>query len=494
MPQKGHFPARELSRKELRLGILLTLSAGIAFFLAPTFDAFFMADDFGWLSFARGHSSWLEAAREPSLGDWTTPASNVLFWFLYRWFGLHSTGYYAVIGLIHLLNGWLVYELAIRLMDRPFVAGGAALLYSLHFIHYSDWGPLVWISAFVQVLVASFYLLALILYLDAIHLGRRSAYVGSIATFSLALASKEMALTLPAVLLAWHGLVQPPGERDWKQIGRSLTPYLAIAALYLGYKFLFQRTSDRYIETGMYGLGIHWITNWKYLANLVMPNPHSPPVQSFMQTNLPAWTMATAGWLAVVVRFSMVASAIAILWLGDPSARFLTGFILITHLPFVGFVGGLSGAHRYFYLPAVGFSILAAFGLGWLTRRMKERFGRTNRLILAALVLGLGMYLLIPSRVWQTRMAGKGQLRRELIRAIERGIGRETTAIEEIHLAGFPEEDARDLEVMGEMVFGLQVSRSAPGALAERHASPGVLVLSYGDGEIHAVEKNEGSQ
>ena len=79
-----------------------------------------------------------------------------------------------------------------------------------------------------------FYLLSFYLYLrvNGAHGGRAAAWqIASLATFFLSLLSKEMALTLPLILVLYeHGYVKSGFVRG----ARRYTAYFVLAALYLG--------------------------------------------------------------------------------------------------------------------------------------------------------------------------------------------------------------------------------------------------------------------
>ena len=160
-----HYLSRLQSDKGLLLLIVpVFLLSFMLFQLYPTFDSYFMADDFSWLDFVNSYGYASDIVLQPSPGGWTTPLSNLVFWGLFKAFGPNPQGYYAANALLHLFNSLLVYRLICLVTRRFEIAFGASFVFVLHFAHFSDWGPLVWISAFVQLVVALFYLSSLILF------------------------------------------------------------------------------------------------------------------------------------------------------------------------------------------------------------------------------------------------------------------------------------------------------------------------------------------
>jgi hypothetical protein len=445
----------------LKLAAALFFVSALLFQLYPTFDAYFMADDFGWIRFARSHDNVLEAAMRPSLGDWTTPLSNVFFWLLFKFFHLEPRGYFVAIALLHLLNGWLVYRLVAIMTRRKVIGLGAAFIFTLHFIHFSDWGALVWISAFVQVVVASFYLASLLLFIHYARSGQRHYYVAALVCFALALAAKETAASLPLLLAAVCVLGLLPVERRWQQLVPLLAPFFLVLAAYLLYKVAFQQTSSRYLEERLYDVGWHMLWNWKYFSNLVMPNPDSPPVRSFILRTFPLWMVTLAEVAVLLSRVLLLLAGVLLWWRGPKHARLWLLLAVIAYLPFIAFTGGFAGASRYFYLPAVAFSALLADGLWRLWDRLRARQGTAaSALVVGLLLVSFWAYSLVPARSWQKQMQANSHVNRQLISVLDEHI-RDTAGVPapDVYLKGFSTEEFQRLQVIVRLVYGADAIR-----------------------------------
>jgi hypothetical protein len=146
-------------------------------------------------------------------------------------YGLHAAGYHLTNLVLHAVATLLAWAVARRVLGSTFGAWASAALFAVHPCHVQAVG---WISGRTDVLASLFYLGALVLYLESRE--RPGARVPlallSVAVFLLALLSKEMAITFPAVVLA-HGLLRPDGE---PRARRLVVPALATvtAGLYVG--------------------------------------------------------------------------------------------------------------------------------------------------------------------------------------------------------------------------------------------------------------------
>jgi hypothetical protein len=126
--------------------------------------------------------------------------------------GLNFPVYVAVVHAFHLLNVWLLWLLARRLGAAPFAAAAACLFFGLHTALFDDfWKPMY----IFDVLCATFCLLSVWWYAS-------ERWVLSFVAFWLAYKSKELAVMLPLVLLAFEMWF---GKRRWK----PLVPFFVVS-------------------------------------------------------------------------------------------------------------------------------------------------------------------------------------------------------------------------------------------------------------------------
>jgi|SRR5579884_208661 len=145
---------------------------------------------------------------------WSTyyrPMGGVFYSILYHFFGLHPLAYHVVIDALLLFNIWLAFRLARLLSGSAWIAGLTAL-----FVTYHAW-VIIWLtylpSFIYDTLCFTFYFSALNYYVS-IRLRGAALNKKQIAVFILlsvcAFDSKEMAASLPAVILIWELIWYPP--------------------------------------------------------------------------------------------------------------------------------------------------------------------------------------------------------------------------------------------------------------------------------------------
>ena len=246
--------------------------------------------------------------------------------------GLNAAPYHAALSLVLAVNVYLVYRLARTLGAGEWAAGLAALVACYH----AGLGNLYYNTAFVyDALCGCFFLAALVYYCGIRSSGRRLNR-GQMAIFAglvlCALNSKEMALTLPAVLLAYEWIYRPSGERQFSAL--LITASLTLLDLY-GKVFGVDAL------TGMEGY--RPVFTWQRFVDY----------QKTFLGDAAFWHPGGAGLLA----FWAVVCYLAWRPAARPILRFCWAFLVFTPLP-IEFLPGKSQA--CLYIPMLGLAIFAA--------------------------------------------------------------------------------------------------------------------------------------
>jgi hypothetical protein len=182
---------------------VLALAGCIFAVFSPALENGFFWDDF---TFARpvGLSEWLFTFHGSwnwtGIGnDYYRPLIVTLFQIDYLAYGFQPVGYHLTNLLLHILNAYLVACILSGWVRRRWGLAGA-ILFALHPMSATG---MAWISQRTDVLSTTFYLLAFLAagrYLESTS-RRDLIYVG--AAYAAALASKETAITFPAVALGY---------------------------------------------------------------------------------------------------------------------------------------------------------------------------------------------------------------------------------------------------------------------------------------------------
>jgi len=223
---------------------------------SPVLFNFFCGDDFvhlDWLSKAIDHPEMLLRNFNHNWLDIATcrfyrPLISVFMYTDYLIWRTNGFGFHLTNVLFHIANSILVFAICSQLFksvtltkdDRighksflfPILAGLIFALYPLHCEAVS------WITGRVDDIIATFYLLTFWLYIQWRADRSKPKLVLSLVSMALALMSKEMAVTIPALLLAFDILL-PENQEKTSSLSKRLksgilatSPFWVLLAVY----------------------------------------------------------------------------------------------------------------------------------------------------------------------------------------------------------------------------------------------------------------------
>lgn len=312
-------------------------------------------------------------------------------------FGAWAGGYHLTSVAWHLAASVLVYLLLRRLSDETWRPALVAMIFAIHPLHVES---VTWISERKDVLCAAFGLLAMHAYVSYVRAPSAGRYLLVMAAFAGSLLSKQMLVTLPAVLLLldWWPL-RRLAWTNWRQRVLEKLPLLALAAgaAYLTVLAQSGGGSMRSLEqlplltrlanaTASYGI---------YLQKHLWPSE-----LSFFQVMRPP-SMVWAGLV-----FLVIAAVIVMAWrIRERVPAVLVGWLwfLGTLVPVIGIVqvGDQGWASRYSYFPSIGLFLM----LAWLLPVPDfEKAGRQASLLVAAtvaVVMAFSVRAFIEAGYWR---------------------------------------------------------------------------------------------
>lgn len=322
--------------------------------------------------------------------------------FDYQVWGMTPFGFHLTNLLLHILVTFLVYALAIHFIAERFFALAAALLFLLHPIHSL---PVFWISGRTDTLCALFYLASLVSFLRYREKPGPIFYFLMLASFILALLTKEMAFSLPILLFVYLIIFS---QGDWQtRLTDSLKaalPFLLIAAAFLVLRFLFSPDTALANKDHQFNGILPLVKNLAaYCGLLVIPGGHVA-IAGFLKANPLAFIVLAIGALAIFV--------FALRWIyRSPSLLFFTAFVFISLLPVLRLL-----MRWYLYIPSIGFCLALAFLVNrlWETRRFS--LGKISAAVIVLLLIsGIYGYFLITE---QQRWIKSGEMARQQSGAI----------------------------------------------------------------------------
>jgi hypothetical protein len=417
---------------------------------APSLRGYFLSDDFHVVTI-------LNAGR--TAVDWTNVLSD--FYRVYRGDPTHS--YYRPLVTLsagidysvwgpnpfggHLTNlllalacGLLVYGIAVSL--PPQAATGtfallAGLLFTLHPLHPE---AVYWLSGRTELIMTCFALLSIMLYLMYVRRRRRAHLLLSIATFALALASKETAVTVPFALTLHRALFPSAGaDGPSRSSPFLLAPYYLLLVIY----FLGRRAITGHF-VGQYGP--------------TSVQPFAPSLVPAGILNLVAVQLYPIGDALLSPPFTLLPwvliLAVLALLIGsriDRRAWFCLGLMLVFAAPLLSLLaerGAPDDAPRIYYLPSVGFCLFLA-ALLVNARRWIRRW------LAPALVGTFAALHVANSLPW----IEAGLITKAIVRGIERAAN--TPGVTQVVVVGYP-DFYLGAELFGTKAWAMSVAAVPP--------------------------------
>lgn len=324
-----------------------------------------------------------------------TLGSFALEW---RLWGGSPLGYHVVNVLVHAVVALLVLVLLRRLVPaRPALVG--ALWFAMQPVHVEAVANVVGRS---ELYAAAFFLSACLLYLDGAAwrgAARAGRLAGLCALYLLGIGSKEIAATLPVVLILLE-VVRPSDERLRDRLGREASVYFSLVVMLAGYlllrwavlgSLLREVPASWFRGTGAEVRILTALSVWaQYLRLMVLPlrlsSDYAPgvvPIAVGVTPAVVAGGVVFVGWVAAIVGCRRRAPAIS-----AGLAWFLVTVLPVSNLLFPS---GIIMAERVLYLPSVGMALVVGGVVVILLERLPE--GRTRRLLGVAGVVLAAVFL-----------------------------------------------------------------------------------------------------
>ena len=387
----------------------------LAYFLYFSWDRLrvpFSSDDLMNLDFywKRG-VGWMLLSQWPLWRGLYRPMGAVFYMPLFEGFGLNPAPYHVAVMLLLLANAYLLYRFAKVLGAGELAAGLAALIACYH----AGLSALYYYTGFVyDVLCFFFYLSALLFYTGVRRRGRllsaweTAAFLG---LFLCALNSKEMALTLPAILLVYEWIYHRPAIRDARRLAGWLggPGRVALCGAAMSLLSLYGKAfgPDPLLNAAGYRpiFSLHQVHQFQTAALGDL----------FLNRHFSGWAQILAMW-ALLLYLALRRDR--------PVLRFCWWFVLITLLP-VEFMEHRTGANLY--IPLAGVAVFGSVVFVDVAHAIAEVLAqetllrRLDRRVLLAVIVAAGVYLWAHRnyylKEWLVKpaMARTGKLQAEIV-------------------------------------------------------------------------------
>jgi hypothetical protein len=291
------------------------------------------------------------------------PLTHTAFWLLHAVWGNGTLAYHIVSIVLHALSAFLVAVILARLaVPWPWLA---ALVFALHPVHVDS---VAWISELKNTLSGFLFLASALVYLHFDAARRKSMYGLALVLFILALLSKTVTATLPAVLLIvcwWQR-----GRVAWRRDLLPLAPMFALGAAFGTLTAWVERTligargTEFHLGFAERGL-LAGRAVWFYLGKLVWP--------ADLMFIYPRWEVSADVWWQSLYPASLIA-LLAGLWMWRTRAPLAAILVFSAALfPALGFFNVFPFrysfvADHFQYLASIGIIAFLAGSLGTFFR------------------------------------------------------------------------------------------------------------------------------
>ena len=289
----------------------------------------------------------------------------------YQFSGLNPVAYHISNIAYHLLTVITIYLTIAAMTGSGSTAFFAACLFAVHPVHTDS---VTYISGRRDILSTLFYILGFFLFLRSRQKNRPGLLILALASYLLAIASKEMAVTLPAMFFFYDFINNLSAEGPlFRRCAAALKKiaaryklfylcFLTPAVLFTCYKVLIKSPSNK---IGFYGgeLDIQLLTLGKILVYYI--KQLSFPITLIADYSFNSFPLATsffepATFLSILL-LCLIALVTVRLLLTDAVMAFAIIWFFVTLLPVCHiFPHHELLAEHYLYLPSFGFVLLAS--------------------------------------------------------------------------------------------------------------------------------------
>ena len=345
------------------------------------------------------------------------PLATLSYYLIYAIVGLNPFGYHLFSVLLHLANVVLVYLLVNLILKHRFTALIAGLLFACHPVLTE---AVNCISYNEDLLAACFYLLAFLFCLksstNSLKSDRKN-YGLSLLFFLLGLLSKEMAITLPAIIVLYDLSIKNEADPQpfslqpilsaIKERGLFYSGYMAVGLFYLSIRFIILHNPEESIKTFfgsllervifLPGHIFSFIKLSFFPVNLTADYVFSYPYHFFTASNLIGFSFVAG--LAVLSVFIFKHSReifFGIWWF------FITLFPVYNLIPIYN-----PFAERYLYIPLIGFCMLVAMAFNTLITKRLSKTVPIQVLSSVAIIVILSLYSTVTiarNRDWKDNL------------------------------------------------------------------------------------------
>ena len=326
------------------------------------------------------------------------PVATLSYYLLYAVFDVNPLGYHLASVVLHMFNVILVYLMAHAILNHKSPAVMAGLLFACHPVNTEAVNA---VSYNEDLIAALFFFLALLLYIkQKPSAPKRNLlfFIISLLSFLLGLLSKEMAITLPAVVVLYDLTLREPvsnkisvnrvlevvQQRKFYYVG-----FLGVSLFYLWLRF-FTIYNPEEVETQIWGRLIDRVIYlpvlfFKYIKLILFPlNLNADYVFTY-----PTRFIDFVPLLSVMIVLGLIIFSLFIFKTSAATA-FGIWWFFVTLFPVYNLIQIYNPfAERYLYIPLFGFCLVVAILLEYGLNRFSLSGSRVIKMFI---VMGIVVF------------------------------------------------------------------------------------------------------
>ncbi|HEY6872939.1 MAG TPA: tetratricopeptide repeat protein [Geobacteraceae bacterium] len=302
---------------------------------------------------------------------WAFTATDFYDWFPLTWlshmmdfqlYGENPAGHHLTNLILHLLNTSLLLILLSRVTGNFWKSAFVAAMFALHPLHVE---PVAWVMSRKDLLSTLFLFLSLMSYFHFAKSRSLLSYAGSLLFFVFSLMSKQMMVTLPALLLLmdfwplnrWSG-----SGRKIKALIYEKIPFAIVSIIISGITIYVHSNSHNILTLKQAPLALRLIhipvSYGTYIFKTIWPEKLAvfyPISKSYSGWEIGASIIAIALITVIAATGVRLRPYLFVGW----------SWFLLTLLPVIGIVqiGSHTVADRYMYVPIIGLFIFVTWGI-----------------------------------------------------------------------------------------------------------------------------------
>lgn len=322
----------------------------------------------------------------------------------YFFWGEQPLGYHLTNILLHFFAASALYFLALKLLKHSSAALFAAALFAVHPVHAE---AVAWVSGRNEMLSAIFMFGSFYYYITYRQTKKTANILFSLALFFLALLSKEMAITLPIIILAYEFCFETGRTRTKLLFPAiftlSVIPYIAIRMAVV------KDIGLSYTQPLLWRVSTSPGLMIENLKHLIFPFN----LKVLYDISIKKIFFATEVIIPMLILL-VIFSGVIMLLKSNKRSAFPLLFLFISMLPISGLpviiLQPSPVADRYLYIPSAGFAIAAGFGISAFLvlsgkKQIPDFLKRYHVLATAAVVIVCTLFFLNFQRnyIWKDK-------------------------------------------------------------------------------------------